>query len=146
MTLYIYNEIMPSSIKRIGGIVVGVLSFIQDSYGELSDSNIFDLKVILNEMVLNAVKHGNNGDETKLVKISAEIRENDLICFTIEDEGKGYIRNEIANNEGKEDRSNDISDLQECGRGLLIVNGLCDSICFDLNGSRTIIIKKLVRL
>jgi serine/threonine-protein kinase RsbW len=84
-----YSESIPSSINRIEDVVAGVLGFVEKSNGGLEESIKFDLKVVLNELVLNAVKHGNREDETKFVKVYADI-ENGEVCITVQDEGRGF--------------------------------------------------------
>ena len=49
-------------------------------------SNLF---IALDEAFVNAVKHGNKSDPTKLVRITAELSPKEA-SFTVEDEGEGF--------------------------------------------------------
>ena len=55
-------------------------------------SNLF---VALDEAFVNAVKHGNKFDSSKLIRITAEVSKKEA-RFTIEDEGEGFDINNIA--------------------------------------------------
>ena len=57
---------------------------------KLDDCVKFELKVILNELILNAIKHGNKNEFSKKVKISVSISKSGYVFFLIEDEGEGY--------------------------------------------------------
>ena len=58
---------------------------------DLDQSNLF---IALDEAFVNAVKHGNKFDNTKLVKISSDVSTKEA-RFTIEDEGEGFDVNAI---------------------------------------------------
>jgi serine/threonine-protein kinase RsbW len=119
-----------------------MLTFIVVSYGQLNDCVEFELKVILNELIINAIKHGNNSDVSKKVKTSITISKSGFVFIIIEDEGEGYdykcrVRNkDIAVNE-------DFCDLKETGRGIVIVSNLCDKIKFNKKGNKVIVMKRL---
>lgn len=84
---------------------------------------MFDIRLILNELVINGVLHGNDCITSKCVKLSLEVKENTL-TIQVEDEGAGIDYNL---------ESYDPSDLKCCGRGLVIVNGLSDEFYIQKN-------------
>lgn len=84
---------------------------------------IFDLKLILNELIINSVIHGNQCNDNKYVKLFLEI-DGDTIRIEVSDEGEG-IDFDIA--------SYNPTELKCCGRGLIIVDGLSDEIYIDNN-------------
>lgn len=136
-----YNESIPSSINRIEDVVEGVLDFVEKSGGVSEDSIKFDLKVILNELLLNAVRHGNKEDTAKFVKVTADIA-NDEVRLTVQDEGGGFDFESLLNGQ-YDDFCCDICDQRECGRGLRIVSGLSDGLSFGLGGTKAVAVKKL---
>lgn len=105
-----------------------IKDFIQDILNKLekivSDETVmFDVKLILNELVANGVIHGNDFDKDKLVRLYLEVIE-DTIRIEVTDEGEGF--------------SYDLStynplDLKCSGRGLIIVKGLSDEFYIDDN-------------
>ncbi len=84
---------------------------------------MFDIRLILNELVINGVLHGNDCITSKCVKLSLEVNKN-KITIQVEDEGKGI---------DYDFKSYDPSDLKCCGRGLVIVNGLSDEFYIQKN-------------
>lgn len=92
---------------------------------------MFDMKLILNELIINSVIHGNKLNKNKNVNLILEIDDN-LIRIEVLDEGKG-IDFDISSYDPKE--------LKCCGRGLLIVNGLCDEVYIDKN--KVVAIKRI---
>lgn len=77
---------------------------------------LLEIKLILNELVLNSAIHGNELDDDKKVRLEIEIDENALKLLVI-DEGEGFSY----------DKSNyDPLELKSSGRGLVIVDGLSD--------------------
>jgi len=90
----------------------------------ITDENtLFDVRLILNELIINGVFHGNNCDEFKCVKIDLSIIKN-RIRIEVVDEGDG-IKYDI-------DSYNPTS-LKPSGRGLVIVNGLSDELIVENN-------------
>lgn len=83
---------------------------------------IFDLKLILNELIINGVIHGNKSNKEKCVNLYLEIS-NDTLKVEVCDEGKGI----------DEDNDYDINELKTCGRGLVLVNGLSDEVLIENN-------------
>lgn len=92
---------------------------------------IFDIRLILNELVINGAMHGNNCMGSKCVKLSLELIDN-KITIEVEDEGAGIDFNIDEYNP---------SDLLYGGRGLVLVNGLSDELHIDKN--RVVAIKNL---
>lgn len=98
----------------------------------INDKDImFDIRLILNELIINGVMHGNDCVTSKCVTLSLELKD-DKITIQVEDEGKG-IDYDV--------KSYDPSDLKCCGRGLVIVNGLSDE--FYINKNKVIAIKHI---
>jgi serine/threonine-protein kinase RsbW len=95
-------------------------------------SNLF---VALDEAFVNAVKHGNKFDTTKLVRISAEVS-NKEARFTVEDEGDGFNVAEIP------DPTNTENLFKTSGRGVLIIHNVMDEVRYNERGNRLEMIKK----
>jgi serine/threonine-protein kinase RsbW len=125
-------------------MVDDIVGFIRECDRNVNDNVIFDVKVILNELFQNAIKHGNKGDNSKFVKVKAEIV-NNSVFFIIEDEGEGYNYNYNCIN-GKCVETDDVTSfmsLKESGRGMLIVKSLCEKVTFNKKGNKVIVLKKL---
>jgi serine/threonine-protein kinase RsbW len=85
-----YKAIIPSELSAVGNTVKEVLKYLHTVCCDIDESILFDIKVILNELIINAIMHGNLQEPSKFVKVYAEVSEGDCVFITIEDEGEGY--------------------------------------------------------
>jgi len=92
-------------------------------YMRFSEEEQDSLAIAVTEIVGNAILHGNKKDKNKKVTIDFEY-EDDSIIVVIQDEGKGFNENEIANPLEPENL------LKESGRGIFIVQALMDQVDF----------------
>lgn len=83
---------------------------------------MFDLRIIMNELFINAVEHGNKLDDNKCIIYSVDLREA-YIEVIIEDEGEGI---------GKLEPYDSMS-LKSSGRGLKIARELADEFIINSN-------------
>ena len=95
-------------------------------------SNLF---VALDEAFVNAVKHGNKFDATKLVRIAAEVSPAEA-RFTIEDEGEGFDVNTIP------DPLDPANLFKTSGRGVLFIYNIMDEVQYNERGNRLTMIKR----
>lgn len=144
-TLASYHNIIPSCIERVGVTVNEVLSFLHRHFGALDEDTLFEVRVVLNEILLNAIKHGNRGDKAKHVKLSVGVTYNGFTYIVVEDQGEGYdckagaaCCTHIVDEE-------DIWGIKESGRGILIVHNLCDKVKVNDKGNKVVILKRLVK-
>lgn len=122
MTLkFKYKATVCSDIDIIKNFVDEILKEI-DPIIEDKDT-IFDIRLILNELIVNGIMHGNESMSSKCVKLSLEMKDK-KIEIQVEDEGQGI--NYDCN-------SYDPTELSSCGRGLVIVNGLSDEFYIQKN-------------
>lgn len=134
----LYDFSINSALCNVCQSVNNIVDFILDRYGPVRDDILFEIKVILNELLLNAIIHGNKEDKTKRVKVRTGI-DNDFVYFIIEDEGEGFN----FNCSSQPEECLDISDLKESGRGILIVKNLCDKVKYNTKGNKIVVLKKL---
>jgi serine/threonine-protein kinase RsbW len=95
-------------------------------------SNLF---VALDEAFVNAVKHGNKNDLSKLVKISAELSDKEA-SFTVEDEGEGFDIREIP------DPCDPANLFRTSGRGVLLIYNIMDEVEYNAQGNRVKMVKR----
>lgn len=94
-------------------------------------SNLF---VALDEAFVNAVKHGNKFDRTKMVRISVDISPKKA-RFTIEDEGEGFNVEEIP------DPRNPENLFKTSGRGVMFIYNIMDKVSYNKRGNRLTMVK-----
>ena len=118
---FIFKGSVRSDLDDIKIFIKKVLNKVESV---IQDKDImFDLKLILNELIINSVIHGNQCNCNKSVNLFLEIAEN-TIRIEVVDEGEG-IDFDISSYDSKE--------LKCCGRGLVIVDGLSDEVYIDNN-------------
>ncbi len=124
---------IPSLISLMNGILDYLIRRVEKSGVVKSEnSNLF---IALDEAFVNAVKHGNKFDVTKLVRITAEVSTKEA-RFTIEDEGEGFNVAEIP------DPTNVENLFKSSGRGVLIIHNVMDEVRYNERGNRLEMIKK----
>jgi serine/threonine-protein kinase RsbW len=138
-----YKKEIPSDVNSMCELISGILTYVDDTYGKINDCVRFELKVILNELILNAIKHGNRNELSKKVKISVSILKSGYVLFLIEDEGEGYDYNCKLKKNVIVEIEEDCYDLKETGRGIHIVSNLCDKIKYNRKGNKVIALKKI---
>jgi serine/threonine-protein kinase RsbW len=114
-----------------------VLEYLLDRVGRLGlikpeQSNLF---VALDEAFVNAVKHGNRNDPTKLLRVTAELSAHEAI-FTVEDEGEGFDVQEIP------DPRDPANLFKSSGRGVLLIYNIMDEVEYSAGGSRLKMVKR----
>jgi serine/threonine-protein kinase RsbW len=124
---------LPSDLALMNG----VLEYLQERVAKLGlirpeRSNLF---IALDEAFVNAVKHGNKNDLTKLVKITAELSEKEA-SFTVEDEGEGFDIHEIP------DPCDPANLFRTSGRGVLLIYNIMDEVEYNAQGNRVKMVKR----
>jgi serine/threonine-protein kinase RsbW len=124
---------LPSDLALMNG----VLEFLQERVAKLGlirpeRSNLF---IALDEAFVNAVKHGNKNDLSKLVKITAELSEKEA-SFTVEDEGEGFNIQEIP------DPCDPANLFRTSGRGVLLIYNIMDEVEYNAQGNRVKMVKR----
>jgi len=95
----------------------------------LSNSYFGNISIALMEAVDNAIKHGNNDNDQKLVEIDFESKPGELV-FNVKDEGGGFDEKVI------QDPTEVIDDIEaEGGRGIFVIRALTDAVNYYNQGS-----------
>ena len=124
---------LPSDLALMNG----VLDYLQERVAKLGlirpeRSNLF---IALDEAFVNAVKHGNKNDPTKILKITAELSPKEA-SFTVEDEGEGFDIREIPNHCDHENM------FRTSGRGVLLIYNIMDEVEYNAQGTRVKMVKR----
>jgi serine/threonine-protein kinase RsbW len=124
---------LPSDINLMNG----VLHYLHERVVQLGiinpeRSNLF---IALDEAFANAVKHGNKGDVSKLVRITADLSAKEA-RFTIEDEGDGFSVTDIP------DPRDPANLFKTSGRGVLLIYNIMDEVMYNERGNSLTMIKR----
>ena len=124
---------LPSDLALMNG----VLQYLLERVAKLGviapeKSNLF---IALDEAFVNAVKHGNKNDPSKLVRVGAELSPKEA-CFTIEDEGEGFDVQTIP------DPRDPANLFKSSGRGVLLIYNIMDEVEYNAQGNRVKMVKR----
>jgi serine/threonine-protein kinase RsbW len=115
---------IPENIRIVESFIDNaneLFSFNDDLYG--------NIMVSVTEAVNNAILHGNKSDSKKSVSLSLLLDEDKLLKFIISDEGQGFDYSNLPDPTAPENIE------KEGGRGIFLINSLCDKVEFKDNGS-----------
>jgi len=124
---------LPSDLALMNGVLQYLLARVSKlGLVAAEGSNLY---VALDEAFVNAVKHGNKNDATKLVRIGAELSPKEA-CFTIEDEGEGFDVQTIP------DPRDPANLFKSSGRGVLLIYNIMDEVEYNAQGNRVKMVKR----
>ncbi len=99
-----------------------------------SESDMFAIKLALEEALVNAVKHGNKLDPAKCVRVNFYVTDQ-RADITVEDQGRGFNPAELPDPTAAEN-------LEMCsGRGILLMRAYMSSVVFNPQGNRVTLTK-----
>jgi serine/threonine-protein kinase RsbW len=93
-----------------------------------SEHDIFGIKLALEEALVNAIKHGNQLDRTKKVRIAFQVKP-DRFDVQIADEGAGFDPNELPDPTAPENLE------RSCGRGVMLMRYYMNHVSFNARGN-----------
>lgn len=110
----------------------------------LDEDERFDVRVILSELLQNAIRHGNAMDRAKTISLDVTVEEGNTLEISVEDEGTGFdVERVLAQKRIKALDAEDVFELDEFGRGLLIIESLCDAVRRNESGNRVTVRKRI---
>jgi serine/threonine-protein kinase RsbW len=115
-----------SDLKNIRHAVDQVVGVLHETGAEASD--IFDIRLCLEEALINAVKYGNGLDKAKKVLVDFQIK-NGQVNLSVTDSGKGFDHMSLP------DPTVDENILRGNGRGVFLIRHLMDKVAFNEKGN-----------
>ena len=102
----------------------------------LSDVCRFDIRLCLEEAMINAIKHGNHFDKNTKVHLIVEY-DRKSVCVTVKDQGRGFDPIELPDCTKR-------SNLWKCrGRGIYLIHQLMDEVKYNRKGNCVQMVKRL---
>lgn len=108
------------------------------SGANVPEETIFDVKLALQEAVVNALEHGNKYDERKRICVSCAVN-HEVITVVVRDEGEGFDPAQVP------DPTRPENVLKEHGRGIFLIRNLSDKVRFNRKGNEVTIVKRAGR-
>lgn len=134
----IFEACFESEPAKVKDTVKNVINFVKNSMPSISEEDLLELRIILSELLYNAVVHGNNSNVDKFVKLFIEIKDS-IVHAVISDEGTGFDYNGILN-------ASDYEEYKDHGRGIKIVYSLADIMYFNDKGNEIKIFKRMNKI
>lgn len=113
--MFVITTRIPSTLNGAREEITEVLNILE---GILNEDDYFNTRLILNELVINGVCHGNKFEENKYVELCLYFHEN-FIEIQVKDQGIGI---DFSPCSYEANRDNIL--YKDCGRGLHIVEHL----------------------
>jgi len=113
---------------------------IQDSIEQLlharhiNEHDVFSIKLALEEALVNAIKHGNQMDRAKKVRIAYQLHA-DRFEVLISDDGAGFDPGDVPDPTAFENLE------RPCGRGLMLMRHYMTAVAFNQSGNCVIMSK-----
>ena len=103
----------------------------------INDRDVFSIKLALEEALVNAIKHGNQMDRLKKVRIVSRIY-SDRIEIDITDDGPGFDPGDVPDPTAFENLE------RPCGRGLMLMRHYMTEVAYSERGN-TVTMSKIFR-
>ena len=101
---------------------------------QFGERDIFSIKLALEEALVNAIKHGNQMDRRKKVRITYRA-EPGRFAVAVRDEGPGFNPNDVPDPVAFENLE------RPCGRGLLLMRHYMTEVTFQPPGNAVLMTK-----
>lgn len=99
------------------------------------ESEAFAIKMAVEESLVNAIKHGNQMDPSKTVRVEYEVSPEEVRVH-ITDEGPGFNPEDVPDPTAPENLE------RPCGRGLLLIRYYMSDVSFCNNGRTIVLVKR----
>lgn len=121
------DQKIPALPDRCAPILIEVIDALR--LHQWCDEDQFSIRMALEEAIMNAIKHGNECDPSKMVRI--KIGFNDLIFeATITDRGCGFDPDQVPDPTADENLG------KSCGRGVMLMKEFVDTLEFNECGNK----------
>ncbi|XAL99234.1 ATP-binding protein [Phycisphaeraceae bacterium D3-23] len=124
--------VIPSTLTHAVDVLKHIVSAVEDA-GYRREA-VFAIRLALDEALANAVKHGNDGDESKTVTVEMDVNAERAI-ISVEDQGEGFIPCDLPDPTADENLS------RPCGRGVMLMNAYMTHVTFSESGNRVTLTK-----
>jgi len=118
---------IPSDIKKIRKVIAKIINVLLER--NVDKSHIFDIRLSVEEAIINAIEHGNKKNKNLNVDITFVV-DDEKIEIAVEDQGKGFDHTKMP------DPTTDGNILRAHGRGVYLIHKLMDRVRHNDRGNR----------
>jgi serine/threonine-protein kinase RsbW len=125
--------VFPSNLARGVDVVEQVLAEIESA--GFTTTALFAVRLALDEALANAIRHGNQSDESKNVVVEYNV-DGEAFNVSICDEGPGFNPDAIP------DPTLDENLERPCGRGVMLMRAYMSEVSFNESGNCVHMVKR----
>jgi len=129
----IYSQTFASDL-HVSADIQKEIQELWQSHG-MSDMDLPDMQLALEEGLANAIKHGNQLDTSKTVTVECYLNE-DVVRIVIQDEGDGFDLNDVPDPTLPENLD------KPSGRGVMLMKAFMDDVIYNDVGNQLTFIKR----
>jgi len=126
------DQIIPSQADDAIAVITEMVDQLRQR--EWEEQDLFGVHLALEEAIMNAIKHGNEGDPTKQVDVRCELS-SEHFEITVEDQGSGFKRSDVP------DPTDEDNLEKESGRGLMLMEFYMSEVHYNEMGNRVRMVK-----
>ena len=126
---------LSSELQLVPGFISGIIDKIKAL--PLQENDFFNIRLSIEEALINAIKHGNKNRSDLSVEIAVEAKD-DALIVEIKDQGKGFDFEHLDD----PTRPQNLEKLS--GRGIFLIRTLMDTVEF-FDGGRGIRMVKFIK-
>ena len=127
-----FEEVIPSETSAGQAVQERIIQFLEEL--QYDERDVFGVRLAVEEALVNAIKHGNQMDPAKTVRISCRIAQH-MVRIEIEDQGAGFQPEEVP------DPTSDENLERPCGRGIMLMKAFMSSIEYNEAGNLVVLEK-----
>ena len=123
---------LPSDLAEVHRVQTEIEEALQAN--QFGDMDVFSIKLAVEEALVNAIKHGNQMEPDKTVRVAYTVTD-EQFSIRIEDEGSGFNPADVP------DPTDERFIERPCGRGLLIIRNFMTSVDYIGRGNVVVMFK-----
>jgi len=127
-----FEETIPNDTSAGQKVQDRILQHLEDL--QFGDHDVFGIRLALEEAIVNAIKHGNQMDPGKTVRIFFR-GDAQRVRIEIEDQGEGFQPEDVP------DPTADENLERPCGRGIMLMRAFMTAITFNSRGNCVVLEK-----
>ncbi len=127
-----FEVVIPNNTSAGQSVQERIIQLLEELRYEERD--VFGIRLAIEEALVNAIKHGNQMDPNKTVRITCRVATH-KVRIEIEDQGEGFQPEEVP------DPTADENLERPCGRGIMLMRAFMSSIAFNASGNCVILEK-----
>lgn len=128
-----FEKTIDSGMYEIRLLVADAMRYV-DSHVHISDDKRNEIRLIISELLINALYHGNKNNIHKKIRLNMGVTKDDRLLVQVEDEGMG-LRRKVLRQKKTLAQDQRLS-LDEGGRGLMLISRLAGSLYTRREGKR----------